>query len=65
MLRELKLLFVDGWRVGCRSVGSGFLFAFGEFFSFDIKPFYQVLITLIINNISSGFIRKFVSYFAG
>ena len=56
MFRELKLLFVDGWRVGCRSVGSGFLFAFGEFFSFDIKPFYQALIMLIINNISSSFI---------
>ena len=56
MFRELKLLFVDGWRVGCRSVGSGILFAFGEFFSFDIKSFYRVFMILIINNISSGFI---------
>ena len=56
MFRELKLLFVDGWRVGCRSVGSGILFAFGEFFSFDIKSFYQAFITLIINNIYSRFI---------
>ena len=56
MFRELKLLFVDGWRVGCGSVGSGILFAFGEFFSFDIKSSYQVLIILIVNNITSRFI---------
>ena len=56
MFRELKLLFVDGWRVGCGSVSSGILFAFGEFFSFDIKSFRQVFMILIINDISSGFI---------
>ena len=56
MFRELKLLFVDGWRVGCGSVSSGILFAFGEFFSFDIKSFYWVFIALIINDISSSFI---------
>ena len=56
MFRELKLLFVDGWRVGCGSVSSGILFAFGEFFSFDIKSSYQVLTILIINNIPPSFI---------